>query len=279
MPGLPCKNPIVLPALHSRVIRTCRRSAVRVSSVSDRMASPFDLPPELEHVIDAPDAAIDELSPEHRRIVARVWSHRAESEMTAAVAFTELTRDLFASPADARVRFLAAQAVAEEIRHSEVCRRLASRYAGRDLPLPAPRAFAAGRFGDCPEPVNRTLRVVLLSSVNETIGSAMLSACLEAAEPASVREVLRFLLRDEINHARVGYAHLASPFVNDEHRNHVRAATPTLLSVARQAWYAPDAGLPDSVPPGHGCLSPEGLRDIVEDAIVNLVEPGLRAVV
>lgn len=221
---------------------------------------------------------MDSLGDGDRRLVGGVWRHRATSEMTAAVAFADLTRDLFATPAEPTVRFLAARAITEEMLHAEACRKLAGRYLRADVPVPAPRVFEAARFGDCPESVNRTLRVVLHCCVNESIGSAMLSACLAGTEYPAVRAVLKFLLKDEIDHARIGYGYLSSRLVDEEHRAHVRRATPTLLKLARDTWYAPDAGLPESAPPGHGCLGKDDLRNVVEDAISNLVLPGLEAV-
>jgi hypothetical protein len=242
------------------------------------MTATFSLPAELLRAIDAADGGTERLGDDDRVLIGTVWRHRAESEMTAAVAFADLTRDLFAAPADPAVRFLAARAITDEMLHSEACRKLAARYLRADVPVPAPRGFEAARFGDCPESVNRTLRVVVHCCVNESIGSAMLSACLASSEHPGVRAVLKFLLTDEIDHARIGYGHLSSSLVDDDHRAHVRRATPTLLQLAREAWYAPDAGLPELVPPGHGCLGRDELRLVVEDAISNLVLPGLAAV-
>jgi len=242
------------------------------------MSSVLGVPAELARAIEAEDATLDALDADVRAVVGRVWCHRSASEMTAALAFSDLARDLFAMPADPAVRFLAARAVTDEITHAEVCRRLASRYLREDVPLPAPRAFEPARFGDCPEPVNRTLRVVLQCCISESLGSAMLGECFGRARPPAVRAVLKFLLTDEIDHGRIGYAYLASPLVDEEHRAHVRRAIPTLLSVAREAWYAPDPGFPESVPEGHGCLARDDLRRVVEDAIANLVLPGLATV-
>jgi hypothetical protein len=241
------------------------------------MGTSFGVSGELERVIDSSDPGIDALEHADRLVIGAVWRHRAESEMTAAVAFAELTRDLFAVPAEPAIRFLAARAVTDEMLHADACRRLAARYLRTEVPVPAPRAFQAARFGDCPEPVNRTLRVVLHCCINESIGSAMLAACRDASHRPAVRAVLKYLLTDEIDHARIGYGFLASPLVNDEHRAHVRRAVPALLHVTRDAWYAEDDGFPESVPEGHGCFGRVELRAVVEEAITDLVLPGLAA--
>ena len=72
------------------------------------------------------------------------------------------------------------------------------------------------RFGDAPPEANRLLHAVLNCCVNETIASAHLRATLKAAVSPLVREVIRLLLADEIDHARVGWAHLASEHVTPQ---------------------------------------------------------------
>lgn len=241
-------------------------------------ARPFDLSPAIERVLDAEDPVIEELSTDERRVVGAVWLHRAESEMTAAVGFSDLASDLFAEPAAPHVRWLAVRAAADEMRHSEICRRVASRYLGSTPALPSPRRYESARFGDCPEPVNRTLRVVLQSCLSETVGSAALLALLDRARGPIVRAALRQLLRDEIDHARIGYAHLSSGLVSANHKEHVRRALPTLLELMRNAWLAESDSAPPNAPSGHGCFSHAEVRGVVEDAISNLVVPGMAEV-
>lgn len=239
----------------------------------------FEVSRALDRALDAADPAIFALSPDERRVVGAIWVHRAESEMTAAVGFSDLASDLFAEPAAPIVRWLAVRAAADEMRHSEICRRVASRYLESAAPLPGPRRFERARFGDCPESLNRTLRVVLQSCLSETIGSAVLKTLLDEARGSVARAALRELLRDEIDHARIGYAHLSSGFVSDAHKEHVRRALPILLDLTRRAWLAESDSTPESVPNGHGCVSHSAVRSVVEDAIENLVLPGLEELI
>jgi hypothetical protein len=239
---------------------------------------PFDLSSKMEQALDANDSVIEELTADERKIVGASWLHRAESEMTAAVGFADLANDLFVEPAAPGVRWLTVRAAADEMRHSEICRRVAERYLGSPPSLPPPRRYESARFGDCPEPVNRSLRVVMQSCFSETIGSAALKTLLDRARGPVVRAALRELLRDEIDHARIGYAHLSSGLVSANHKDHIRRALPTLLEVTRGAWLAESSSAPQTIPPGHGCFSCAEVREVVEDAIQNLVMPGMAAV-
>ena len=241
-------------------------------------ARPFDLSSKIEQALDAEDRGIEELSADERGIVGAAWLHRAESEMTAAVVFVDLATDLFAEPAAPSVRWLAVRAAADEMRHSEICRRVAGRYLGSEPALPSPRRYESARFGDCPEPVNRTLRIVMQSCISETVGSAALKELLDRARGPVVRAALRELLRDEIDHARIGYAHLSSGLVGANHKEHIRRALPTLLEVTKGAWLAESDSAPPIAPPGHGCFSHAEVRGVVDDAIQNLVMPGMAEV-
>jgi hypothetical protein len=237
----------------------------------------FGPSPSVELALETEDPAMDALTAEERRKVGDVWLHRAQGEMTAAVAFSDLARDLFLEPAAPSVRWLVVRAAADEMQHAELCRRVASRYLGTSAPLPEPRRYEPAAFGDCPESLNRTLRVVLQTCLSEAIGSAMLKTLLDEATSSVVRSALRELLKDEIDHARIGYAHLASGLVSANHKEHVRRAIPTLVDLTRRTWLVSD-GLPPDPPRGHGGLARDAVPALLDDALSNLVLPGLEAV-
>ena len=84
-----------------------------------------------------------------RRLVASTCARRAALELQGAAAFTVVTGALFELRADAAIVELSARAIAEELRHSEIYRALASDYAGSRCrgrgPRPFRRARAPGR--------------------------------------------------------------------------------------------------------------------------------------
>src|SRR6185437_10554110 len=88
----------------------------------------------------------------------------------------------------------------------------------------------------------------------------------------TAKTATRRLLRDDLNHARIGWAHLASPFVGAEERHHVGRALPTLLRLGHEGWiHEPRAPFDE---PAHGVLGPEGFPALMKKALEEIVLPG-----
>jgi hypothetical protein len=213
------------------------------------------------------DAAIEALTPEDRALFARLWTERAANELGAGAVFAAIASGLFAEGAGPEVLWLASRAVCDEIRHAELCRHVASCYAGRDLPRPAPPVIGEG-------PRSAGVYAVLNGAIHETIGSAVLTACHEEAEGAMVRAAVRELLADEVDHARVGWALLGADRLAPRLRCEVSTALPALVRLARERWLARAEELPESLPRGHGCLPRGDVVEVVEHALRSLVLPG-----
>jgi hypothetical protein len=58
----------------------------------------------------------------------------------------------------------------------------------------------------------------------------------------------------------------------------VRRAIPTLVDLARRAWLDPGNDPEPRAPRGHGALTADVLPAVLDDALENLVLPGLDAV-
>jgi hypothetical protein len=154
---------------------------------------------------------------------------------------------------------------------------VAGAYLGREVDWPKPPELEEPRFGSVGPELGSTLLILLHCCMNETIAGAFLRACQKDARGQLVRAALREILRDEIDHARLGWAHLASPLVTPSMRRQVSAAAQNLLNDCRALWLACDR--PEVVaPPGHGCPTNAELARIVDEAIAELVLPGLRHV-
>jgi hypothetical protein len=113
--------------------------------------------------------------------------------------------------------------------------------------------------------------------MNETIAGAFLRECQHDAGGPLVRAALRELLRDEIDHARLGWAHLASPRLSPDIRRAVEAEIETLLDMCRAVWLD-ERQTEIDLPRGHGCSPLSELPRIVDDAVRELILPGLRHV-
>jgi len=217
--------------------------------------------------LPAEDPSIDALDRPSRELLARAWAERARSELGAGAVFAAISQGLFAAGAPAEVQWLAARAVCDEMRHAEICRFLAIRYGGADIARPAPPVP-----GDPPR--SALVYAVLNGSINETIASAVLTACHEGASSPLARAATRELLADEVDHARVGWALLADGPLAAGLRCEVARALPTLVRIVRDRWLARAAELPEDLPRGHGCLPRAEVEELVDHALRVLVLPG-----
>jgi hypothetical protein len=183
-----------------------------------------------------PDASIARLSDEDRRLLVGSWGGRAGAELAGAESFRIIAaalRDLGAEP---ELQALAARAVDDELWHSEICHQVASIYAGRALPAPVVPAHQIPEHAGAGEALRRTLHVVGQCCINETSAAAFYETCLAGARTSLSRAALRALLSDEIDHARVGWAHLGSPLVDGETRAGVAAWLPSMIAANLRAW-------------------------------------------
>jgi hypothetical protein len=151
------------------------------------------------------------LDDEARARLGGVWRERQRQEHLAVGAFALIAAELAADGCEPVVLALAARAASDEVRHAEVCRRMAVGLLGEDA-VPArlrgapnvPR-HAAASAGE------RVLyHVVEMCCLSETFTGAYLTEMLARASHPVARAAVESLLEDEIDHGRVGWAYLAS---------------------------------------------------------------------
>lgn len=142
--------------------------------------------------------------------VAAMWRHRERVEYEAAALFAALADQLD----DARLPQLAARArtaADDERRHALRCRAIVAA-CNPDLgPLP-PRAISvASAAGPEPDPARRALYTsVAMGCVTETLSCALLVAMRDDADFGPTRAAVDEIVKDEIEHSRIGWAHLAT---------------------------------------------------------------------
>jgi hypothetical protein len=103
----------------------------------------------------------------------------------------------------------ATDAAADEARHRDLCARVAAKW-GDDNAIHhvAPR-MRVGRPDM--DPRDRLLwEMVAVCCIGETMNTSLMTRCLEVAKDEEIRTTLHELLRDEVRHARLGWAHLAA---------------------------------------------------------------------
>lgn len=159
---------------------------------------------------DALGDATRSLPEASRAIVGRTWLERMRQEHLAVGAFSLLAQELAEQGCDAAVLGLVARASADEVRHAEVCGRMASALLGasqvprawRGLPKvpPHPEHDAATRV---------LLHMVEMCCLSETLTGVFFTEMHARAADPVARVVVESLLEDEIDHGRVGWAYLA----------------------------------------------------------------------
>lgn len=154
---------------------------------------------------------VEELAPEVRIRMATIWLSQAATEARVATSFEHIHESLVALEADRGLVALAARAVDDEHRHAALCEDMAGRYAGRIIgPHPVLPSAGPQHPEATSETQRRALWVVGQCALNETFASAYLLAAWGGATSPLARAALRELLEDEVDHARVGWAFLAS---------------------------------------------------------------------
>ena len=147
-----------------------------------------------------------QLSEHQRGVLAGVWAFRARAERDAIARFRRLSSELARQGAERRVVELATAAVDDEERHARLCSDLARHYGSRDTPGIG-SAPAIGPRG-APPADQLLYEVVAFCCVTETLNTSLMHVAYTRARVPYVREAIREILRDEIWHSRLGWAHL-----------------------------------------------------------------------
>lgn len=209
-----------------------------------------------------------------RATLAAIWQTRAGLELRVAAGFSALAFELFEHGASQVVYELVGQAVRDEIHHAQISVEIASKYRG-DAPVwPEPEPVRPPPFSPTTGAMHATLYVIAQCCINETIACGVLEAGLAEAKSPLIRAALGSILADEIDHARAGWAHLASSHVTPE----MKRALPKWLHrlhVAKLHEFVEDEtpARSDGIV-GHGMLSRARLRAVVYATLVDAVFPG-----
>jgi hypothetical protein len=223
-----------------------------------------------------PEDDSSDLTPDERAVLAEVWIDRAASERRVADAFAVVHDALDALGADPALRELALRAVDDEMRHAELSRRVASIHAGRPLSPPPLLPLSVPSHRGADERLRRILHVVGQCAFNETIASAFLESALAKARAPLALAALRELLSDEIDHARIGWALLAS--LDERTRRAVEAWLPSMAIANLRMWRDAPRRYPDSPKLAeHGAPPRADVEEALLMALRDLVIPGFDA--
>ncbi len=222
----------------------------------------------------AGDPTVEALSDDARQEMSAVWHARAATERRVADSFMVMRDALRELRADTALATLAERAIDDEFRHAEICRVIASRYAGKDLEPPPQLELVVPRHRGANRKLELELWVVGQCCMNETIASAFLEAAVATATGPMAKGALRELLSDEIDHARLGWA-----FLGSLPREALDEIAPWLLGMMRanlKMWRDAPRGYPmtDELA-GQGAPREEVVEDALLTAVRDLIIPGL----
>jgi len=224
------------------------------------------------------DRAAEALPDDARRQLSQHWLRRCRSEARIAAAFTKMQPLLRRVGAEQVVLELLELAADDELRHSGICLHLAMHYAGRHLEPPATGETPLPHFGCADERLEAALLIAGTCCINETLATAWLQLSVASAATPLSRAAHRAHLRDEIDHARLGWAHLASSALDDDLRDAVGDCVPRLLAANLPLWLAPDPLLPQGGVLGHGVAPAAAIERAMQRAVDQLLLPGFEHV-
>ncbi len=217
-----------------------------------------------------------ELSNASRLIAAEAWTFRWKVELEAEIRFARMARRLAAGGALPAVVDLATRASSDERRHAALCADFAQAF-GADLiagDIQAPEISPPG----LDDRQSLLYEVVAACCITETESASVLSTLLHSVQGGRMQEVLRELLRDEVNHSRLGWAHLA----HERSRGDVQFLD-RMIPAMLQGSVAP--GLFDAPPPelespellACGVLRHSMKRSVFTLTLLEVVFPGLES--
>jgi hypothetical protein len=103
----------------------------------------------------------------------------------------------------------ARDAASDEARHRDLCAVIAARFGEPNAKNHEPPPGRIGRSSLPPR--DRLLwEVVAVCCLSETMNTSLLTRCQEVAKDSQIHATLHELLQDEVRHAQLGWAHLAS---------------------------------------------------------------------
>jgi len=224
--------------------------------------------------LPALDAELDALDDLQRAELVAVWLGRAASERRVADAFEVIRNALVDLSAPSELVALATRGVDDEYRHEELSRQVASRFAGRELDAPPRLTLVVPEHPGADGELLHTLHVLGHCAMNETFASAFLETSLEFTQAPLARVAVQELLSDEIDHARLGWAHLGS--LDEARRSAVGRWVPAMLRANLRMWRNTPRPYPtDPTVHRHGAPPAAAVEAALQGAIADLIIPGL----
>lgn len=150
---------------------------------------------------------LEDLQPGEMQLIAATWNFRARAERSARLRFTRLAETLSEEGVPEQILTMAHTAIEDETRHIKLCDTLAESF-GWDRPIGPPTPHGAIGPTDGAPGDRLLFEMVAFCCVTETINAAMLLEVRRIVEEPQIRETVQAILKDEVNHSKLGWAYL-----------------------------------------------------------------------
>ena len=225
------------------------------------------------------ETTADALTQPERARLAATWMRRSEAEYLAVSTFSVLSLDLVAARAPADVMSLCLRAGIDEIRHAEMCIRMAKIYGGAEN-LPVPGMSSLPDDPKRPKLHQALANTMLVSCVSETYATTVLSATRDLTTDPTAQGVLTSIYSDEVMHARLGWSYLRHA-IEIGGQGVIDAAAAMLPRALRGVANVVEAERPvgevtDAVRT-HGLMTPAEERVIFSTCVREVLVPGFVA--
>jgi hypothetical protein len=223
------------------------------------------------------DAYTEQIDAKTRGEAAQLWAMRAGMELAVCAAYSVIVRELLETGVDRRVLELCTAAGAEEVKHAQLCLDVAEALDLQTRPWPIPASLHVPSYdGVRSGSLLAALHLVAMSCLNESIACVRLAEAINLTKSQTVRRVLHQILRDEVQHARAGWAHLASAHVTMAMRADIGRFVPHLVESSLTGLVDENASIPSEDFAPLGLPSVEQARMHAHRAVREIVLPGFR---
>ena len=220
-----------------------------------------------------------QLTDAERARLAATWLRRSEAEYLAVSTFSVLAIDLTAAMAPADVLSLCLRAAIDEVRHAEMCLRMAQIYSGQEH-LPKPAMSSLPDDPSRPKLHQALANTMLVSCVSETYATTVLTATRDLTTDPTAQAVLTSIYSDEVMHARLGWSYMRYA-IDRGGQGVIDAAAQMLPRALRGVANVVERERPiGDVTPAvrdHGLMTPAEERVIYSTCVREVLVPGFEA--
>ena len=144
------------------------------------------------------------LTDEQRASAIAEWRGRMVNEHVSARVFAQLIPQMMRAGIEPAVQAKVADMVAQELRHGRLCAGVVEALGGIAI-ADQPELTDVPMHEDA-EPIEGVLRnVIAISCLEETCAVALLETGRQLSGPPEIRAVVTEILRDEVNHSKLGW--------------------------------------------------------------------------